>query len=521
MASSAPSTSSIHFLPADAQQRKLLAWGLAATAACAAGAGVWWLTREHYYSYVPLQYQYRPGTFTAWISKVLARHAKRRRSRRPIRVYMDGCFDLMHYGHANALRQAKTLGDELVVGLVPDSEILRCKGPPLLNEEERLEMVESVKWVDEVLTGVPYDLTPDFLHELFYKHKIDYVIHGDDPCLMPDGTDAYAYAKEAGRFRMIKRTEGVSTTDIVGRMLMCSRVNAASFSEEHSELAREFSRGQERDGGGGGGGGSDMKTNANDDDGVSVSLYSDEEDEDDAPNATTPAAAAVVGSPPMTARLLLSRQGSLGPARRPTGGSAPPAPVRVSHFMPTSRRIVQFSSGKSPPQGGKVVYIDGAFDLFHVGHIDILKAAREQGNFLLVGIHTDEDVSARRGAHLPILGLHERALSVLACRYADEVIIGAPQVITEDLLTTFGIGLVVRGTVHEAPTRAAASEEDRYAVPKEKGMLCMLPSPSKMTSKTLIQRIVQNRAQFEARQAKKVQSEEAYYGAAKQYIDEV
>lgn len=36
----------------------------------------------------------------------------------------------MHYGHANALRQAKALGDQLVVGLVPDREILRCKGPP-------------------------------------------------------------------------------------------------------------------------------------------------------------------------------------------------------------------------------------------------------------------------------------------------------------------------------------------------------------------------------------------------------
>lgn len=73
-----------------------------------------------------------------------------------------------------------------------------------MNEDERLEMVESVKWVDEVLTGVPYDLTPEFLDELFHKHKIDYVIHGDDPCLMPDGTDAYAYAKKAGRFRMVR-----------------------------------------------------------------------------------------------------------------------------------------------------------------------------------------------------------------------------------------------------------------------------------------------------------------------------
>lgn len=40
-----------------------------------------------------------------------------------------------------------------------------------------------------------------------------------------DGSDAYAYAKKIGRFRLIKRTEGVSSTDIVGRMLMCTRIN--------------------------------------------------------------------------------------------------------------------------------------------------------------------------------------------------------------------------------------------------------------------------------------------------------
>lgn len=50
---------------------------------------------------------------------------------------------------------------------------------------------------------VPYELTPDFLEELFTKHRIDYVVHGDDPCLLPDGTDAYAHAKEMGRFKMV------------------------------------------------------------------------------------------------------------------------------------------------------------------------------------------------------------------------------------------------------------------------------------------------------------------------------
>jgi len=51
--------------------------------------------------------------------------------------------------------------------------------------------------------GVPYDLSPQFIEELFSKHKIDYIIHGDDPCLLPDGTDAYAHAKKLGRFKMV------------------------------------------------------------------------------------------------------------------------------------------------------------------------------------------------------------------------------------------------------------------------------------------------------------------------------
>jgi len=59
--------------------------------------------------------------------------------------------------------QARAVGDELVVGLVPDREILRCKGPPVQNEEERKIMVEAVKWVGEVITG---ENTASSLHML-------------------------------------------------------------------------------------------------------------------------------------------------------------------------------------------------------------------------------------------------------------------------------------------------------------------------------------------------------------------
>ncbi len=42
-----------------------------------------------------------------------------------------------------------------------------------------------------------------------------------------------------------------------------------------------------------------------------------------------------------------------------------------------------------------------------------------------MGLHGDEDITERRGPHLPLMDLHERSLSVLACKYVDEVVIGA------------------------------------------------------------------------------------------------
>ncbi|GAB4853545.1 Ethanolamine-phosphate cytidylyltransferase [Ancistrocladus abbreviatus] len=80
------------------------------------------------------------------------------------------------------------------------------------------------------------------------------------------------------------------------------------------------------------------------------------------------------------------------------------------------------------------LYIDGAFDLFHAGHVEILKIAQQLGDFLLVGIYTDQTVSEIRGAQYPLMNLHERTLSVLACRYVDEVNIGAPWEVTKDMV---------------------------------------------------------------------------------------
>ena len=49
----------------------------------------------------------------------------------------------------------------------------------------RLTMVESVKWVDKVIPSVPYEVSEVFMRLLFDEHKVDFILHGDDPCLLP------------------------------------------------------------------------------------------------------------------------------------------------------------------------------------------------------------------------------------------------------------------------------------------------------------------------------------------------
>lgn len=58
----------------------------------------------------------------------------------------------------------------------------------------------------------------------------------------------------------------------------------------------------------------------------------------------------------------------------------------------------------------------GAFDLFHVGHLDFLEQARKHGDYLIVGLHTDPVVNKYKGSNYPIMNIHERVLSVLACK---------------------------------------------------------------------------------------------------------
>ena len=423
-----------------------------------------------------------PGRVAALLEASARALRSRRTKRKPVRVYMDGCFDLAHFGHANALRQAKACGDTLVVGLIPDAEVLRCKGPPVLREAERRAVIDSVKWVDEIIENVPYDLTPEFCETLYSKHGIDFIVHGDDPCLLPDGTDAYDAPKRAGRFRMIKRTEGVSTTDIVNRVL---RAAASDELREKKKTKRDDT--------------SDDDDVAADDDATTSSRHSPQ-----------------------------------------------------NRFLATTRLIAQFSGGGRAPQPGqRVVYAHGAFDLFNAGHVRLLREAKKMGDFLLVGVHDDQAARRGGGAAYPVLALQERALGVMACRHVDDVIVGAPGEVTRDLIATFDVQTVVaeledekyenrttgdefqdasrllddapagptRETDDETRSMSHAGSRDPNGLAKTLGLFREVPRLSShgasgadgLTSSEIVRRVAAARAAYEARNARKNQSEARYY----------
>ena len=135
----------------------------------------------------------------------------------PVRVYADGVFDMYHIGHAKVLEQAKKLFKHtyLIVGVSPDAETIEKKGKIVMNEFERVEILKHCKWVDEVICPCPWIITIDFLKE----HNIHYVAHDDLPYDSAGSKDIYYDVKRLGMFRATQRTDGISTSDIILRII--------------------------------------------------------------------------------------------------------------------------------------------------------------------------------------------------------------------------------------------------------------------------------------------------------------
>ena len=135
----------------------------------------------------------------------------------PVRVYADGVFDMYHIGHARVLEQAKKLFKHtyLIVGVSGDKETIEKKGKIVMDEKERTDILKHCKWVDETICPCPWVISVDFLHQ----HNIHYVAHDDLPYVSAGQQDIYYDVKMLGMFRATQRTEGISTSDIILRII--------------------------------------------------------------------------------------------------------------------------------------------------------------------------------------------------------------------------------------------------------------------------------------------------------------
>lgn len=130
------------------------------------------------------------------------------------RVYIDMVGDLFHIGHINAIKNARQFGDYLIVGVCGDEECTSYKRRPIETLEERVEAIKACRYVDEVIPNAPVAVTK----ELIEKYKIDVVVHGDDfdEAKM---RKYYGVAMDLGILQVVPYTKGISTSDIIRRIL--------------------------------------------------------------------------------------------------------------------------------------------------------------------------------------------------------------------------------------------------------------------------------------------------------------
>lgn len=136
---------------------------------------------------------------------------------RPVRIYCDGIYDLFHYGHARSFEQVKKLftNVHLIVGVCNDAVTHSKKGMTVFNDAERAESLRHCKWVDEVVENAPWVINQEFLD----NHKIDFVAHDDIPYVSGYCSDVYTFVKKQGKFIATQKTQGISTSGIITRIV--------------------------------------------------------------------------------------------------------------------------------------------------------------------------------------------------------------------------------------------------------------------------------------------------------------
>ena len=123
-------------------------------------------------------------------------------------VWVNGCFDVLHRGHIELFKFAKSKGDYLMVGIDSDNRVKQLKGPsrPINSEEDRKFMLDAIEYIDRVIIFK----TVGELRGIIYHFKPDVMIVGSDY------KDRDVIGSEyAGELMFFDRIGDYSTTNIL------------------------------------------------------------------------------------------------------------------------------------------------------------------------------------------------------------------------------------------------------------------------------------------------------------------
>lgn len=132
------------------------------------------------------------------------------------KIVISGCFDVIHRGHIEYFKYAKSLGDYLIVGLNSDESIKQLKGPtrPINNEQDRKIILESIKYIDKVIIFNEKRATK-FLDLV----KPDIWCKGGDYTLETlDQDEKNTVLNNGGKIVFFDYLEGYSSTKIIDEM---------------------------------------------------------------------------------------------------------------------------------------------------------------------------------------------------------------------------------------------------------------------------------------------------------------
>lgn len=347
--------------------------------------------------------------------------------------------------------QSRRFGRELLVGLHNDEDIAANKGPTVMTLAERTAAVEACRFSTKVVPHAPYVTSIPWISHYGCK----YVTHGDDITSDADGNDCYRFVKKAGRMKIVPRTPGISTTDLVGRMLNNTKVhhiNSLVDCMEERESTENKAGGAEN--------GRQMRTR--------IEEY----------------AAAANGIEPE---------------------------VQVYAYVPKEKSFESVQKG-SQPGPRKLVYVDGGWDLFHPGHMGFLEgvAKSEPNGYIIAGIHDDAVINGLLGANYPIMNIFERGLCVVQSKHVNSVVFGAPHAPPSEYLEALGklFGSQQPPTYYHGPTKyMSVPPTTEFAGAQSLGVLTTLSPESvqfpNFHTGLIVQRIMDRKAEYEERQRKK------------------